>query len=339
MKIERIDNLLKDKKNVWLVTGCAGFIGSNLTEYLLLNDQKVIGLDNFITGKKENIEDIKKCVGPKWENFSFLEGDITHLDTCIKACEGVDYILHQAALGSVPRSIDDPLNSHNNNVNGQLNILLAAKDARVKKVVYASSSSVYGDNPTLPKVEHGIGEQLSPYAVTTHVNELYGKVFYKTYGLKTIGIRYFNVFGKRQDPNSVYAAVMPKWIRALMNKEEVSIFGDGKTSRDFCYIKNVIQLNILAALSDNDEACGKIFNCACSDRTDLTTLFTYIRDGLGNMRADIKDAQANYKDFRPGDIRHSHANIDRATNLLDYKPTHMIKDGLKESLDWYYNNL
>jgi UDP-N-acetylglucosamine 4-epimerase len=339
-EFENLKEKLKNNKYTWLVTGCAGFIGSNLTEYLLSHGQGVVGLDNFSTGKRENLDDIKKVVGEKsWSQFRFIEGDVSDLNACLAATKEIDYVLHQAALGSVPRSIKDPITSHNSNVNGQLNMLWAAKENGVKNFVYASSSSVYGDHPALPKVEDQIGLQLSPYAVTKHVNELYGKVFKKSYDLNSIGIRYFNVFGKRQDPESIYAAVIPKWVKAMLNNDEVSIFGDGETSRDFCYIENVIQMNLLAAMTDNSEAYGEVFNCACHDRTDLNTLFGYVKEGLSKYQSSVSDIEINYKDFRPGDIRHSHANIDKANSLLGYKPTHMIGDGLRASLEWYFNNL
>lgn len=331
---------VKQQKNKWLVTGCAGFIGSNLIEFLLQNSQVVIGLDNFSTGKKKNLDDVKSNVGSEnWKQFSFIEGDIKDPDTCREATSGVDFVLHQAALGSVPRSINDPLTSHINNVNGHLNMLLAARDNKVKSFVYASSSSVYGDHPGLPKVEGITGNPLSPYAVTKSVNELYSRVFTMQYGIKTIGIRYFNVFGKRQDPDSVYAAVIPKWVKAMLDGEVVSIFGDGETSRDFCYIDNVIQFNVMAALSQNESAFGLVYNCACGDRTDLNTLFCLIRDGLTSNNENLKELKPVYKDFRAGDVKHSHANISLGQKNLGYEPLYSIKDGLKESLDWYIKNL
>ncbi|MDA8792869.1 SDR family oxidoreductase [Bacteriovoracaceae bacterium] len=339
-KYTEVQGFLNANQFTWLVTGSAGFIGSNLVEGLLKLNQKVVGLDNFSTGKSENLDSIKESVSSdQWERFSFVEGDVRNLEACKSAMENADYVLHQAALGSVPRSIDNPILSHDNNVNGQLNMLVAAKELKVKKFVYASSSSVFGDHPELPKVENLIGEQLSPYAVTKYVNELYAKVFSKCYGINVIGLRYFNVFGKRQDPNSVYAAVMPKWIKALMDGEKVAIYGDGKTSRDFCYIENVIQMNILAALTDNPEADNQVYNCACHDRTDLNTLFGYIRDGLSEHLPHIKDVEPVYQDFRAGDIRHSFANIEKAKSLLEYEPTHFLNDGLQNSLDWYRTNL
>ncbi len=340
IKFNEVKEKLKSKKYTWLVTGCAGFIGSNLVEDLLKLNQKVVGLDNFSTGLEKNIEDIQSQVGSElYKNFTFVDGDIQNLETCKKVCEGVDYILHQAALGSVPRSIEDPLSSHQSNVNGHLNILWAAKNQNVKRVVYASSSSVYGDHPDLPKQELAIGKQLSPYAVTKYINELYSEVFGKCYGVENIGIRYFNVFGKRQDPNSVYAAVMPKWIKAMMNNQNVEIYGDGETSRDFCYISNVVQMNILAATTENKNAINKVFNCACHDRTNLNDLYKAIRDNMKSYYSYLEDAKPIYKDFRAGDVRHSFADINMAKDLLGYDPTHMFNEGLVDSLEWYRNNL
>ena len=329
---------LADNPKKWLVTGCAGFIGSNLIEFLLLRNQKVVGLDNFSTGKLSNLNDVEKTVGPElWQNFQFHEGSTVDLDICTIACSGVDYILHQAALGSVPRSIENPLNSHDSNVNGQLNILFAGKESKVKKVVFASSSSVYGDNENLPKIESEIGEQLSPYAVSKHVNELYGRVFNRTYGLETIGLRYFNVFGKRQDPESIYAAVIPKWVKALVEGCKVQIFGDGETSRDFCYIKNVIQMNILAAISENKEISGQIVNCACNRKTSLNDLLSLLKKELRELGTEFKDTPPEYLGFRKGDIRHSQANISKAADNLGYAPEYYIEEGLKESIRWYSN--
>ncbi len=336
---ELLDHLQKNQYT-WLVTGCAGFIGSNLTEFLLSKNQKVVGLDNFSTGKKENLASIKSSLEHEaYENFQFVEGDIRNLTTCLEVSKDVDYILHQAALGSVPRSIKDPINSHDNNVNGQLNMLYAAKENSVKNIVYASSSSVYGDHPILPKVESEIGEQLSPYAVTKYVNELYGKIFWRTYKLNNIGIRYFNVFGKRQDPDSIYAAVIPKWVKAMLHGDDVCIFGDGTTSRDFCYIKNVIQMNLLAALSKNKDSFGEVFNCACHDQTDLNTLFNLLKNNLSQYRPELKYLKPIYQDFRPGDVKHSNADITKATEMLGYSPEYFIKEGLNLSLEWYYEDL
>lgn len=337
-KFDEVKKYLKNNKHKWLVTGCAGFIGSNITEFLLNHDQEVVGLDNFSTGYQKNLDDIQSVVGDKWKNFSFHEKDLINLEDCFEASKGVEYIIHQGALGSVPRSIEAPLNSHNSNVNGQLNILLAAKENNVKNVVFASSSSVYGDSPTLPKVEAEIGEQLSPYAVTKHVNELYGKVFYKTYGVRNLGIRYFNVFGKRQDPNGAYAAVIPKWVSAMVHNEDIYINGDGKTSRDFCYIENVIQMNILGALTEEEKAFGQIFNCACGDKTSLNELFDVIKTELSKNNSSLETKEAIYRDFRKGDIKHSLANISKGNELLGYEPTHTFQQGIVETLDWYVAN-
>lgn len=330
---------LKDHQYTWLVTGCAGFIGSNLTEFLLLHNQIVVGVDNFSTGKQKNLDDIHANVNEKYNNFKFIEGDIVELNICEQAIAGADFILHQAALGSVPRSIENPINTNNSNVTGFLNMLWQAKKADVKKFVFASSSSVYGDDKNLPKIEQTVGTPLSPYAVTKKVNELYAHVFCETYGIPTIGIRYFNVFGKRQDPEGAYAAVIPKWIKAMIDGDEISIFGDGETSRDFCYVKNVIQMNILAALSDNPKANGEVFNCAVSNRTTLTDLFNLLKNGLSSHHPSISDIKAQYKDFRAGDIAHSHANINKSSQILGYMPEYNLKQGLEEALDWYMQNL
>jgi UDP-N-acetylglucosamine 4-epimerase len=330
---------LKNKRYRWLVTGCAGFIGSNLVEFLLLNNQKVIGLDNFSTGKEKNLDSIKNITSDNYDNFNFIEGDIRDIDTCLKACEGIDFVLHQAALGSVPRSIKDPIASHDNNVNGQLNMLYAAKEKGVKNFVYASSSSVYGDHPVLPKVEEQTGELLSPYAVTKYVNELYGRIFWRSYEFKNVGIRYFNVFGKRQDPDSIYAAVIPKWVKAMLHDDNVYIFGDGTTSRDFCYIENVVQMNLLAALTKNKEAYGKVFNCACNDQTSLNDLFGLLKNGLAKYRPSLDSLEPLYQNFRVGDVKHSNADIDKAKKVLGYLPKFYIKEGLALSLEWYYNDL
>jgi len=329
---------LNSEQRTWLVTGCAGFIGSNLIEFLLENNQIVKGLDNFSTGFKENLEDVKQIVGSKWENFQFTEGDITNLEDCLKVMEGVDIVLHQAALGSVPRSIEHPANSHDSNVNGQFNVLLAAKEKSVKKVVYASSSSVYGDEPTLPKVEDRIGEQLSPYAVTKHVNELYGKVFYKSYELPTIGIRYFNVFGKRQNPNGAYAAVIPKWIGALSQNEEIKIYGDGETSRDFSYIDNVVEMNVVAGLTKNEEAFGQVFNCSLNSKTSLTELFQIIKTNVQKYKPELSDVEPIYTDFRKGDIKHSQADISKIIKHFNYRPSFAVAEGLEKTVESFFKN-
>lgn len=340
MKYDEIKQELLTKQKIWLVTGVAGFIGSNLAEQLLKLNQRVVGLDNFATGYKHNLEHIKNSVSEdQWENFVFTEGDITDYKTCIKITKNVDIVLHQAALGSVPRSIDNPVSSNASNVSGFLNILTAAKDNGVKRFVYASSSSVYGDSTELPKVESRIGNLLSPYAVTKYVNELYMGVFYKCYGFESIGLRYFNVFGKRQDPNGAYAAVMPKWISQMLNGEDVYINGDGETSRDFTYIDNVVQANILAGTTTNPLSFAKAYNTAAGGRETLNNLFLAIKNELEVKLPDLKIKNPIYRDFRAGDIRHSNANIDSAKELLGYTPTHTLELGLKESIEWYINDI
>lgn len=333
---------LKTNPKTWLITGVAGFIGSNLLEKLLRLNQKVIGLDNFSTGYKENLDDVKNALesdGVKtWSNFRMIEGDIRSLDTCKEAISGCDYVLHQGALGSVPRSINDPIASNESNVVGTLNIFWAAKEMNVKRVVYASSSSVYGDNEDLPKVEEIVGHPLSPYAVTKKVTELYGKVFSEQYDLDLIGIRYFNVFGPRQNPNGPYAAVIPKWTLALIKNDDVQIYGDGKTSRDFTYIENVIQMNILSAVTE-DLPKGIVFNGALNSTTSLTDLYGMIRDEVAKTHLSASGKQPSYTDFRAGDIRHSNANIEKATKLLGYEPTHNILEGMPLAINWYKENL
>ena len=340
MKYDKVKQELLTNQKTWLVTGVAGFIGSNLAEQLLKLNQKVVGLDNFATGHKHNLEHIKKSVSrQQWNNFAFTEGDITNYDTCIAITKNIDIVLHQAALGSVPRSIDHPVNSNASNVSGFLNMLTASKDNGVKRFVYASSSSVYGDSEELPKVETRTGNLLSPYAVTKYVNELYMGVFYKCYGFESIGLRYFNVFGKRQDPNGAYAAVMPKWISQMLNGEDVYINGDGETSRDFAYIDNVVQANILAGTTTNTEAFAKAYNTAAGGRETLNNLFNAIKNGLEKRVPNLKIKDAIYRDFRAGDIRHSNANIQKAKELLKYEPTHTLEEGLEESLNWYINDI
>ncbi len=343
-KYEELQEYLKYNQRTWLVTGIAGFIGSNLLEKLLVLNQKVVGLDNFDTGHQHNIdqaiEDANKATGKDLrKNFKFINGDIRELDDCKQACNGVDYVLHQAALGSVPRSIEDPINTNRANIDGFLNMLVAAKDTKVKRFVYAASSSTYGDHPDLPKVEDKIGNPLSPYAVTKVVNELYANVFAKTYGFKTIGLRYFNIFGKRQDPNGAYAAVIPKWVAAILNKEDVFINGDGETSRDFCYIDNTVQMNLLAATTDNDEATDQVYNVALNDRTSLNKLYQMIEDRLIQRTEGLEKQEPIYRDFRAGDVRHSQANIDKAQTLLNYQPKYLISEGMDEAMDWYVGSL
>ena len=326
---------LKNNPKTWLITGVAGFIGSNLLETLLLLNQKVIGLDNFATGFQHNLDEVQSLVSEQqWKNFTFFEGDIRLLEDCQKVCATVDYVLHQAALGSVPRSIADPIMTNSANITGFLNMLVAARDANVKSFTYAASSSTYGDHPALPKVEENIGKPLSPYAVTKYVNELYADVFAKTYGFQTIGLRYFNVFGKRQNPNGAYAAVIPKWTSAMIQNQDVTINGDGETSRDFCYIKNAIQANILAATTENVEAKNQVYNVAVGDRTTLNDLFNAIREELNkNNVIYLKDAL--YKEFRAGDVRHSQADISKAQKYLGYSPEHNIFSGINEAMPWY----
>ena len=343
-KYEQLQEHLKNNQNTWLVTGVAGFIGSNLLEKLPIINQKVVGLDNFDTGYQHNIdqaiEDANKATGKDLgDNFKFINGDIRELDDCKQACNGVDYVLHQAALGSVPRSIEDPINTNRANIDGFLNMLVASKDAKVRRFVYAASSSTYGDHPDLPKVEDKIGNPLSPYAVTKVVNELYASVFAKTYGFKVIGLRYFNIFGKRQDPNGAYAAVIPKWVAAILNKEDVFINGDGETSRDFCYIDNTVQMNLLAATTDNNEAADQVYNVALNDRTSLNKLYKMIEERLIQRTEGLKKKKPIYRDFRAGDVRHSLADISKAQSLLGYSPDYKIDQGLDEAMDWYIADL
>ena len=324
----------------WLVTGVAGFIGSNLSEALLMLGQRVVGLDNFATGHEKNLAQVQAAVGPaRWENFSFKRGDIRDLVTCHTVCKGVDYVLHQAALGSVPRSIEDPISTHAANNTGFLNMLVAARDAKVKRFVYAASSSTYGDHPGLPKVEDVIGKPLSPYAVTKLVNELYADVSVRCYGTESIGLRYFNIFGRRQDPKGAYAAVIPKWVASMIHGEPVYINGDGDTSRDFCYIDNVIQANLLAATSAHPEAANQVYNVAVGDRTTLNELFEAIRSLLASRFPHLADVKPVYRDFRSGDVRHSLADISKARTRLGYAPTHRIAEGLAEAMDWYVKDL
>jgi len=340
MKYNKIKKDLQAHPKRWLITGVAGFIGSNLAEALLKLNQKVVALDNFSTGHRYNLEHIKNAVSPKqWENFEFIEGDITDFETCQTITQNVDIILHQAALGSVPRSIDNPILTNFNNVTGFLNMLTAAKDNGVERFVYASSSSVYGDSQELPKVEERTGNLLSPYAVTKYVNELYMGVFQKCYGMEAIGLRYFNVFGKRQDPNGAYAAVIPKWIGQILNGEDVYINGDGETSRDFTYIENVIQANILAGTTDNKEAYGQAFNTAIGGRETLNNLYRAIANGLKENLPDLVIKEPIYRDFRAGDIRHSNANIDKMKKCLAYEPTHTLEEGLNASIQWYIDDI
>jgi UDP-N-acetylglucosamine/UDP-N-acetylgalactosamine 4-epimerase len=332
---EQLQKTLPTQPKTWLVTGAAGFIGSNLLEALLKLNQRVVGLDNFATGHQRNLDEVQSLVTPdQWRRFNFIQGDIRNLDDCQKSCQGVDYVLHQAALGSVPRSISDPITTNATNIGGFLNMLVAARDAKVQSFTYAASSSTYGDHPALPKVEDTIGKPLSPYAVTKYVNELYADVFASTYGFKTIGLRYFNVFGARQDPNGAYAAVIPKWTDAMVKNETVFINGDGETSRDFCYIANAVQANLLAACTQDEAAKNQVYNVALGERTTLNQLFYTIKDklvahGIGSH------SELVYRDFRAGDVRHSQADISKANRLLGYAPTQRIEQGLTLAMGWY----
>lgn len=329
--------ILQDRPKTWLVTGVAGFIGSNLLETLLELNQRVIGLDNFETGFKHNLKEVEKLVSKqKWADFTFIEGDIRNLEDCHKACKGVDYVLHQAALGSVPRSINDPVATNATNINGFLNMLVAARDARVASFTYAASSSTYGDHPALPKVEERIGKPLSPYAVTKFVNELYADVFSKTYDFHSIGLRYFNIFGKRQNPNGAYAAVIPKWIASMLLDEEVYINGDGETSRDFCFIENAIQANLLAATSSGN-ARNEVYNVAFGDRTTLNDLFKALQKSLAK-HGKCYEKNPSYREFRAGDVRHSLANISKSTDKLGYRPLFNIIEGIDNAMPWYVEN-
>lgn len=323
----------------WLITGVAGFIGSNLLEVLLSHGQRVVGLDNFLTGYQRNLDMVRQAVTPEqWDQFHFVEGDIRDLETCRKSCKNVDHVLHEAALGSVPRSIDDPLLSNGCNIDGFVNMLVAARDAGVKSFVYAASSSTYGDEPTLPKREDLIGKPLSPYAVTKYVNELYADVFARCYGFTTIGLRYFNVFGQRQDPFGAYAAVIPQWFADMTRGNTVFINGDGETSRDFCYIDNVVQANLLASFAP-EEARNLIYNVAFGQRTTLNQLFDLIREEVVRHKSEAASCKPSYRDFRPGDVRHSLADITRARTLLGYEPAFDVRQGLRLAGDWYAANL
>jgi UDP-N-acetylglucosamine 4-epimerase len=317
-----------------LVTGGAGFIGSNLCETLLSNNIKTVCLDNFATGKRKNIEPFLSD-----KNFKLIEGDIRNLEDCQTACKGVDYVLHQAALGSVPRSIKDPITTNAVNVSGFLNMLVAARDAKVSRFVYAASSSTYGDHEALPKVEEVIGKPLSPYAITKYVNELYADIFQKSYGLDTIGLRYFNVFGRRQDPDGAYAAVIPLFVKQFINHESPMINGDGTYSRDFTYIDNVVQMNLLAITTNNNAALNTVYNVAYGDRTTLLELTTLLKEQLSTFDDTIKNVEIKHRENRPGDIPHSLASVDKAKKLLNYNPKYNIKDGIKEAIAWYWNNL
>jgi UDP-N-acetylglucosamine/UDP-N-acetylgalactosamine 4-epimerase len=317
-----------------LITGGAGFIGSNLCEYFLKKEYKVVCLDNFATGHKHNLDAIIN-----YPNFTLIEGDIRNLDHCNKAVQGVDYVLHQAALGSVPRSLKDPITTNEVNVSGFLNMLVASRDAKIKRFVYAASSSTYGDAEGLPKVEEIIGKPLSPYAITKYVNELYAEIFSKTYGIETIGLRYFNVFGRKQDPEGAYAAVIPKFVKQLMQHESPKINGDGNYSRDFTYIDNVIQMNELAMLTQNPEAINTVYNTAFGERNTLNDLVDYLKESLSEYDPKIAEINAVYGENRLGDIPHSLASIEKAKKTLGYNPQYSLQNGLKEAINWYWNNL
>ena len=368
----QLKSRLVTEPHTWLITGVAGFIGSNLLETLLKLNQRVVGLDNFATGHQRNLDEVQSLVTvEQWGNFQFSRGDIRNLEDCRSAmhfCHSrkggnpvgqesavggetshsllptdhspsfeVEYVLHQAALGSVPRSVENPIATNETNINGFLNMLVAARDAKVKRFVYAASSSTYGDHPGLPKVEDKIGKPLSPYAVTKYVNELYADVFARTYGFNTIGLRYFNVFGPRQDPDGAYAAVIPKWIASMIKGEPVYMNGDGETSRDFCFIENVRQINLLAATSKNPEADNQVYNVAVGERTTLNQLYVQLHFNLLPGYPHLQDMQPVYRDFRAGDVRHSLADISKARTLLGYQPTHHVNDGLKVAMEWYVN--
>jgi UDP-N-acetylglucosamine 4-epimerase len=323
----------------WLVTGAAGFIGSHLAEHLLRLDQRVVGLDNLATGHRANLDEVLALVSPlQAKRFRFEEGDVRDPEACQRACQGADLVLHQAALGSVPRSIKDPLQSHEVNVTGFLRLLEATRAAGVRRVVYASSSSVYGDHPALPKVEEVIGQPLSPYAVTKYADELYAGVYGRCYGLELVGLRYFNVFGPRQDPNGPYAAVIPQWFAGIRDGREVAINGDGETSRDFCYVENVVQANLLAATTQNREAIGQVFNVAFGERTTLKELFEFIRERVAAKRPAARTQQPSYRDFRPGDVLHSLADIGKARRLLQYAPAASVREGLDRATAWYLSS-
>lgn len=334
--MQEVLDLVASQRRRWLVTGSAGFIGSHLLEALLRAGQQVVSLDNFATGHRANLDDVRARVGEEaWARHEFIEGDIADPETCRRVCEGVDIVLHEAALGSVPRSIKDPLATHRANATGFVNMLFAACEANVKRFVYAASSSTYGDSPTLPKVEDKIGRPLSPYAVTKYLNELYADVFSRCYGIETIGLRYFNVFGPRQDPAGAYAAVIPRWVDAMLRREPVVINGDGQTSRDFCYVANAVQANLRAAVAESLPSAHEVYNVAVGERTSLLELFALIRDQLSHFDPAVAACEPVFADFRPGDVRHSLADIDKARRELGYQPTHDVAAGMAEALPWY----
>lgn len=330
---------LQSRPKVWLVTGVAGFIGSNLLETLLKLGQTVVGLDDFSTGFVHNLEDVQQRVdAAAWARFKMIQGDITDISVCRSATTGVDYVLHQAGLGSVPLSIEDPIRANQVNVDGCLNMLVAARDAGVKRFVYATSSAVYGDDPHLPKVEPCIGQALSPYSITKYVNELYANIFSQIYSLECIGLRYFNVFGPRQDPNGAYSAVIPKWFSNILKDEKVYINGDGETSRDFCYVDDVVQANIVAACTPNDDAVGQVYNVGRGDKTTLNQLFDLIQEQVLSLSGTLEPHMPSYREFRSGDIRHSVASIGKAVGFLGYEPTYTVREGLNQAALWYFKN-
>src|SRR5882672_8624172 len=335
-----VQESLRGRPRNWVVTGAAGFIGSNLVETLLKLDQRVTGLDNYSTGNAGNLAQVKGALADgQWRNFRFIEGDIRSLDTCRRACRGADFVLHQAALGSVPHSIEHPIGSHDSNVTGFLNMLVAARGASVARFVYAGSSATYGDHPGLPQVEHEIGRPLAPYGVTKYVNELYAEIFARCYGFGSIGLRYFNVFGPRQDPDGAYAAVIPKWVASMLRNEPVFINGDGETVRDFCYVDNVVQANLLAARVDDPDAVNQVYNIALGERTTLNQLFETIRSLLEPRYPHLRGVQPIYREFRPGDVRLSQADIGKAERLLGYRPAWQVAEGLARAIDWYVTSL
>ena len=337
---ENLKQHLRSEPKRWLVTGVGGFIGSHLLERLLELDQRVVGLDNFSTGHKNNLQQVSAIVGPKrWKNFQFVEGDIRKLADCKCACHEVDFVLHHAALGSVPQSMLDPLASHESNVTGFMNMLIAARDAKARRFVYASSSAIYGNDPELPKIEEKIGKPLSPYAATKKMNEIYADVFARAYSFESIGLRYFNVFGPRQDPEGAYAAVIPKWIAAILQRQPVVINGDGETSRDFCFVENVVQANLLAATTHNSGAVNQAYNIAVGERTTLNELFTFLQSGLRQRDPSLPEQKPVHQDFRAGDVRHSLADVSKARCLLGFDPTHRVSEGLALALDWYKQNV
>ncbi|MBV1879654.1 MAG: Vi polysaccharide biosynthesis UDP-N-acetylglucosaminuronic acid C-4 epimerase TviC [Pseudomonadales bacterium] len=338
-KYSAIKRSLNNSSKTWLITGVAGFIGSHLLQHLLSLNQTVIGLDNFSTGFQHNLDAVQAITtGSQWQRFTFIKGDICHLQDCIQATQGVDYVLHQAALGSVPRSLDDPIKTNNNNINGFLNMLVAARDEKVSSFTYAASSSTYGDHPALPKVEENIGHPLSPYAVTKYVNELYAEVFARNYNFNCIGLRYFNVFGQRQNPNGSYAAVIPTWTSALIKGNTVYINGNGETSRDFCFIDNTVQMNILAATAPA-AARNQIYNVALGERTSLNDLFNLIKTTLSSLGLAVAAVKPSYRDFRPGDVLHSQADISKAIKHLGFHPEYTLADGIIAAMPWYKENV